>query len=316
MMLSTANDSDRKKILHRIDHHLELVGNILATEKQRFSRRLFSKFREKRVCLPQVSRDKVLTQLDTSLVSLMCEISCLKEYTHDKGRLSSVDEPYLELSMSNIEAELLECSRLFKQIRSSLRKRTANENDLAGDNCMIPINIFPTGIEVGQSDFSVSDVDRVYMGITDHEENNEPSLGCETEAIDPTYPKCLLKELRGVLEEKRVEFKQRESDAISKSDCIGVADQFDLVTLNKPLSKSADDIAEKSHKSSMKTTGNSNNTKSVAWNVPSETTSLFNLNLTKTVAASAAKTSMLWKCSDEEFFGDEHDDDDASSTHS
>uniref|UniRef100_A0A146MC43 Vezatin n=1 Tax=Lygus hesperus TaxID=30085 RepID=A0A146MC43_LYGHE len=284
--------------------------------QQVFTGALFTRYLERTNLPIHGSTDIVITKMNSALTALMIEALSLKSSLSEIGHS---DISCFEFGLSNLESCISDCTEIFKEVRSYYSRRQKwDDNNQESSKCPLgPENASSarkTGVEVGYTDFSVSGEDKVYLCITDVNESME-NLNDESTFMDesPKYPNTLLHELRSVLEEKRIEFKQRESNAIKNSDLEAVENQFDLVLLNNPMEKGAEQPpAEQDDK---QTKSNSSQKLVPSIHPPQFEDSqlvsdVSDFSLSKSIAATAAKTSATWNCQNEEFFGDDDNDDD------
>ncbi|KAF6216533.1 hypothetical protein GE061_000876 [Apolygus lucorum] len=230
MWLCSPMHTNPDEVSSKISIHKESIARKHKMAQQVFNGALFTRYLERTNLPINGSTDVVVTKIHSALTALVIEALSLKSSLNE---IEDRDGRSFEFGLSNLESCISDCTEIFKEVRSYSRKRNCTENNQESAKCTsepgIGSSTRKTGVEVGHTDFSVSGEDKVYLCITDVSESME-NINDESSFMDesPKYPNTLLNELRCVLEEKRIEFRQRESNAIKNSDLEAVENQFDL----------------------------------------------------------------------------------------
>ncbi|BES91428.1 Hypothetical protein NTJ_04236 [Nesidiocoris tenuis] len=298
------------------------ISSLRESSTARLSRGIYSHSYEEKHIPSMKQEETALDNLDSALTLLLTETFALKDYLRERGSASELDVNALFSNMARVKTAVEESSSALQRICNLVSKSTKDDAaalDLLNvrDRSEDDTNIAKSDVEVSNNDCKMAVGDRIYMCVIDEDANDDDIKSSDTFHDDepPVFPAPLMAELSFAVEKKRLEFEQREMDAIQKSDLKEMDVEFDLVVLHKPLQVNNPGKMNLRLPGIRKSQPHSQADESLPpvplprqqnVNVEPASTQLdtSEYSLRKNVAALAATKSQLWVREEEEIIGD------------
>ncbi|XP_014257419.1 uncharacterized protein LOC106671107 [Cimex lectularius] len=229
------------------------------------------------------------------LSALILESDNLESYLEKYPETSNSD---VQASVCQIDKKLNDCTEYFKEVSNHFqRSKCVNKLQEPSEPSILQKNEANDTkiIQLGYSDFSVRDVDKVYLCVSEEREEND--VDCSNDNPDddnsPQLPVFVLSELKQALTVKKVEFQQRELEAAQRNNMNDEYAQF-LCDENPILNKSS----QSANNRKQKTNENLSTESNLNSNVPAYSNGA--MSFQKMVALKAVNTSLAWNnCQDE-----------------